>query len=36
MEMRCAQCGCLVDAGQVVERCGDLDCCCCRDDPEKC
>jgi hypothetical protein len=28
MEMRCAGCGCLVDAGKVVERCGDPDCCC--------
>ena len=28
MEMRCAECGCLVDAGKVVERCDDPDCCC--------
>lgn len=34
MDMRCAECGCLVDAGQVVERCGRSDCCC-RDLPDK-
>lgn len=28
MEMRCADCGCLVDRGEVVERCGEPDCCC--------
>lgn len=28
MEMRCAECGCLVDAEQVVERCADPECCC--------
>jgi hypothetical protein len=28
MEMRCASCGCLVDRGEVVERCGKPDCCC--------
>jgi hypothetical protein len=34
MEMRCAECGCLVDAGRVVKRCDDPDCCC-RDLPDK-
>ena len=34
MEMRCSECGCLVDAGQVVERCGDPECCC-KDLPDK-
>ena len=33
-EMRCAECGCLVDAGLVIERCGDPDCCC-KDVPDK-
>ncbi len=28
MEMRCAECGCLVDSGNVVERCHDPECCC--------
>lgn len=28
MEMRCAECGCFVDRGEVVQRCGDPDCCC--------
>ena len=32
--MRCAECGCLVDAGRVVERCGNP-ACCCRDLPDK-
>ena len=32
--MRCAECGCMVDAGRVVERCGNPDCCC-RDLPDK-
>ena len=34
MEMRCADCGCLVDQGDVVERCGESDCCC-TDLPDK-
>jgi len=34
VEVHCAECGCLVDAGRVVERCGDPDCCC-RDLPDK-
>jgi len=34
MEMRCAECGCLVDAGRVVARCGNPECCC-RDLPDK-
>ena len=34
MEMRCAGCGCLVDAGDVVERCGTRECCC-TDLPDK-
>src|SRR6516225_5169475 len=34
MEVRCAGCGCLVDAGEVVERCGDPECCC-KDLPDK-
>ncbi len=32
--MRCAECGCLVDAGRVVERCGKP-AGCCRDLPDK-
>ena len=28
MEMRCADCGCLVDRKKVVERCSEPDCCC--------
>lgn len=28
MDMRCADCGCLVDRGGVVDRCGDPECCC--------
>jgi hypothetical protein len=28
MEMHCADCGCLVDRGEVVERCSEADCCC--------
>lgn len=32
--MRCAGCGCLVDAGQVVKRCTDPQCCC-RELPDK-
>jgi hypothetical protein len=34
VEMRCAECGCLVDARRVVERCSDPDCCC-KDLPDK-
>jgi hypothetical protein len=32
--MRCAGCGCLVERGEVVERCDDPDCCC-KDLPDK-
>jgi hypothetical protein len=28
MELRCADCGCLVDRGVRVETCGNADCCC--------
>jgi hypothetical protein len=28
MEIRCADCGCVVDRGEIVERCGEPDCCC--------
>jgi hypothetical protein len=28
MEIMCAECGCVVDRGTVVERCEDPDCCC--------
>jgi hypothetical protein len=28
VEMRCAECGCLVDRRAVVERCGNPNCCC--------
>jgi len=34
MEMRCADCGCLVDRGEVVERCSNSECCC-KDLPDK-
>jgi hypothetical protein len=34
MEIRCADCGCLVHRGEVIERCGDPDCCC-KDLPDK-
>jgi hypothetical protein len=34
MEIRCAECGCLVDAGEVVERCENSRCCC-RELPDK-
>lgn len=34
VEMRCADCGCLIDRGEVVERCADPDCCC-KDLPDK-
>ncbi len=30
MEMACAGCGCRVEAGLVVVRCPDSDCCCCK------
>jgi hypothetical protein len=28
MEILCAECGCLVERGFVVMRCGTSDCCC--------
>ena len=28
MEMVCAGCGCVVDSGVVVRRCGNAKCCC--------
>jgi hypothetical protein len=28
MELRCADCWCLVDRGEVIERCSEPDCCC--------
>ena len=34
VEIRCAGCRCVVDRGEVVERCGHRDCCC-RDFPNK-
>ena len=34
MEVRCAECGCLVDRGKVVERCANPECCC-KDLPDK-
>jgi hypothetical protein len=34
MEMCCAECSCVVDRGEVTERCGNPECCC-KDLPEK-
>jgi hypothetical protein len=34
MEMRFAECGCLVDRGEVIERCANQECCC-NDLPDK-
>jgi hypothetical protein len=28
MRMECADCGCVVDRGVVVEACGGQECCC--------
>ncbi len=28
MEIRCAECGCVVDRGVRVTPCGDPECCC--------
>jgi hypothetical protein len=28
VKLSCAQCGCLVDSGEVVRRCGEPACCC--------
>ena len=33
VEIACADCGCVVDRGVVLVRCGDPDCCC-RDLPD--
>jgi hypothetical protein len=33
MRITCAECGCLVDKGEVVEPCGKYRQCCCGDLP---
>jgi len=33
VEIACADCGCIVDRGAVLVRCGDPNCCC-RDLPD--
>lgn len=34
MEIICAECGCLVDRGEVIRRCDTQDCCC-KDLPDR-
>jgi hypothetical protein len=33
MELACAECGCRVDRGVIVERCAKHPGCCCKDLP---